>query len=319
MGRDALALAVHNLDLTEKDTVLLPAFLCREVLKPFWGRTQVEFFDLRPDMVIDPDTIEKRMQRNKIKVMLIINYFGFLQPYRKEIRDICDRNNVLLIEDCAHSLLTEGSGDTGDILIYSFRKIIPVPDGGGLIIKNSSKIDARYYPKLYSNVLSILIFVKSLFNFNNEKFSRAYLTSRSKNSIPVRVQSKNKTRVLSLSTLSYNGIGNARFPEIVEKRRSDYLKWQTLSRQTELFKPVFPELDADTCPMGFPIKIEKRNHFKSLLLEKGIFLKTFWNLPEAVGDENANSIKLAEETALLPIYPELTAKDFEAIKEVFGL
>ena len=318
MGRDALALAVYNLDLTEKDTVLLPAFLCREVLKPFWGRTQVEFFDLRSDMVIDPDTIEQRMQGSKIKAMVIINYFGFLQPYRKEIRNICDRNNVLLIEDCAHSLLTKGSGDTGGILIYSFRKIIPVPDGGGLIIKDK-KIVAQYYPKLYSNVLSILIFAKSLFNFNNEKLSRAYLTSRNKNSNPLQEQKKNKTRILPISSLSYNGIGNARLSEIVEKRRIDYLRWQSLSKKTDLFNPVFSDLDADTCPMGFPITIKNRNRYKSLLLEKGIFLKTFWNLPEAVGDENANSLKLAEETALLPIYPELTAKDFETIKEVFGL
>ena len=50
MGRDVLSLAISCLDLDSDDAVLLPAYLCREVVKPFLRKTQVKFYDLRPDM-----------------------------------------------------------------------------------------------------------------------------------------------------------------------------------------------------------------------------------------------------------------------------
>src|SRR2546428_517601 len=89
MGRDAFALAASLLDLGANDTVLLPAYLCREVLKPFLGRTRVEFYDLRSDLTVDPEEIRLKLGQARIKMMMIINYFGFLQPYRKEIKKIC--------------------------------------------------------------------------------------------------------------------------------------------------------------------------------------------------------------------------------------
>ena len=87
--------------------------------------------------------IGKFVLENKItrqtRAVLIIHYFGFPQPIHK-IREICNKKDVLLIEDCAHALFSshgeEAIGSEGDLAIFSLRKTLPLPEGGGLLINN---------------------------------------------------------------------------------------------------------------------------------------------------------------------------------------
>ncbi len=314
MGRDAFSLAVSSLNLGINDTVLLPAYLCREVLKPFLGKTRVLFYDLPPDLTVEPEEIASALEESKVTMMLLINYFGFLQPYRKEIKEICTDRGVLLMEDCAHSLLTEGSGETGDLSIYSFRKTLPLPDGGGLKMNRGEKtVAAKFYPRIYSNVLSFFAIVKSLLNVRSETLSRAGISSQKKNVLPDAASNNNNNRILPLSFFTYNGMGNASFPEIIEKRRADYQFWQELAERTNRFIPVFNNLPSGVCPLGFPVKVKDRDLLKLQLQKEGIFPEIHWHLPEAVGRKFVNSHKTSAQTLTLPIYPKLGRRERERI------
>jgi perosamine synthetase len=314
MGRDALSLAVSCLGLKPDDTVLLPAYLCREVLRPFLGKTRVMFYDIRPDLAADPATLRQIVTKNKVKVMMIINYFGFLQPHRKEIREICSESGVILIEDCAHSLLTEGSGDVGDISIYSFRKILPVPDGGGLKMNlNGNGPAPEFYPGLYSNILSLLIIAKSLLDVKADNLSRAGLADKKKNLSSAEPVNEKCGRVLPLSSFTRNGMGNMFFPEIVEKRRTDFTYWQDVARKTEKIVPVFTELPTGVCPLGFPVKVKDRDLLRTRLQKEGIFLKVHWNLPEEVGEEHVNSHAMAKQSITFPLHFEMGPREREGI------
>jgi perosamine synthetase len=314
MGRDAFSLAASSLGLNTEDTVLLPAYLCREVLKPFLGKTRVVFYDLPRDLAVDPDQIRLKLGKTKMKVVLIINYFGFLQPHRKEIKKLCADQGIILMEDCAHSLLTEGSGETGDVSIYSFRKLLPVPDGGGLKMSiGKKKVAPKFYPRTYSNFLSVLIILKSLFGIRAEMLSRAGLTSRGKTLFPNATAPARNRRILPLSSFTYNGVGNASFSEIIEKRRSDYHFWQEVAARTNLFLPVFSDLPEGVCPIGFPVRAKDRDQLRLRLQEMGGFPEIHWHLPEAVGREFNNSHELSAQTLTLPIYPRLGRIEREGI------
>ncbi len=315
MGRDALALAVSFLDLTPNDTVLLPAYLCREVLRPLSGKARVLFYDVKPDLTLDLQEIEQIVAKNRVKMMMIINYFGFLEPRRKQIRQICSDWGIVLMEDCAHSLLTEGSGEIGDICIYSFRKIIPVPDGGGLKINMVGKaLTPDFYPRAYSNVLSVLIMIKALLNVQSEKLSRAGYADRQKDPVQDPSEVKKNDRVLPLSSFTFNGLGNTSFAEIIGRRRDDYLYWQEVARSNSQIMPVFANLPPGVCPLGFPVTIKNRDLLRSRLQQDGVFLKVHWNLPEAVGGEYVNSRMLSTQMITFPVYPELGIKEREGIQ-----
>jgi perosamine synthetase len=317
MGRDALSLAVSLLDLGAGDKVLLPSYLCREVLKPFLGKTRVEFYDLRPDLTVDPEEIKLKLAKDRVKMMMVINYFGFLQPYRKDIKELCSDRGVILIEDCAHSLLTDGSGETGDLSIYSFRKNLPLPDGGGLKmnIKGKTVIPA-FYPRIYSNFLSVLIMLKLLLNVRVEIFSRAWLTSRRKKRGAIATSTKKNGRILPLSYFAYNGMGNISFSKIIENCRSDYQFWQELAERTNLFMPVFSGLPSGVCPLGFPAIVKDPNLLKLRLQKEGIYLQIHWRLPEAVGREFVNSHQLSAQTLTFPVNPKSGRKQLEMIQRL---
>jgi hypothetical protein len=319
MARDAFALAVTLLSLGREDAVLLPAYLCREVLKPFIGKTQVRFYDVKPDLTVDPAEIEKSIAANDVKAVVIINYFGFLQPYRAEIKRILSVRNIALIEDCAHSFLTKGSGETGDISIFSFRKLLPVPDGGGLKVASAqTAMTSDFHPRLYSNVLSALALLKSLLGVQSELLSRAGLSSQPVGDLSAGNSGEGSDRFLPLSSFARNGIGNCSFHEIIEKRRNDYLFWQGVSRRTSLFRPVFDAFDSGVCPMGCPVLSDRRDAFMERLLQLGITAKIHWRLPEDIESKFANSRELSAKMLTLPVYPELTWEDREKVSNALG-
>jgi perosamine synthetase len=319
MGRDALSLAASYLDLTANDTVLLPAYLCQEVLRPFEGKTRVEFYDVAPDLTVDPHEVREKLRTTKARMMIVINYFGVLQPYLREIKEICAESATLLLEDCAHSLLTQGSGETGDLSIYSFRKILPVPDGGGLKINIEGKpASPKFYPKVYSNSLSFLIMAKKFSKIRSEMFSRAGLASRTKNGSSNVAPSKTDDRVLPLSYFTRSRMAKMSFPEIFQKRRNDYQFWQEVAARSTSVVPVFASLPPGVCPLGFPVKVKDRDALKSRARKEGIYLSIYWRLPSAVGGEFRNSHKLATEVLTLPVYPELGRKDREVIVRILS-
>lgn len=316
MGRDAFRLAVSILGLKDKDVVLLPAYLCREVLKPFLGRCQVMFYEVQPDLSVDPEQIRCQLIKFPVKLVVLINYFGFLQPHRRSIHNICSQHGALLLEDCAHSLLTRGSGENGDLFVFSFRKHLPVPDGGGLAMKfeHPPRIP-RFAPKIYANLLSILGTFKSLLAARCNWLSRSSLASRTSGilSSPNPASDNSSPRILPMSSFARNGIANAGLSKIVEQRRVDYLFWEKQICKGDYGQPVFPNLPPEVCPLGFPVMIRNRDAVQSRLEKVKIFLKIHWHLPKSVGPEFTTSHSLSLKIVTLPVYPELEPQECEAI------
>lgn len=319
MGRDALALAISALQLTADDVVLLPAYFCGEVLRPFIGKTRVGFFDVRPDLAVDPDVIRKRLT-STVKAVLIINYFGFLQPYRREIKKVCSENGVVLIEDCAHSLLTTGAGETGDLSIYSFRKLLPVPDGGGLRVSpERTPVTPNYYPGIVSAALSLLVVARSLVDFKSDFLSRAWFVSKQTTTAPPSGTSVHRNgRTMPLSVFSANGIGHSSFPPIIQKRRDDYLFWQSVSRKLPGVTPAYESLPPEVCPFGYPAKVEKRDDLRTRLDALGIRVSVEWRLPPSVGSEFVNSRQLSTQMLTLPVHPGLGSRARQRVLESFS-
>jgi perosamine synthetase len=314
MGRDALTLAVSHLNVGPGDRVLLPVYTCQEVLKSFVSHMDVVFYDVRPDLTIDPDEIRRKLNGRRVKMMLITNYFGFLQPHRNELKAICEQHDIALIEDCAHSLLTQGSGETGDLSTYSFRKILPVPDGGGLRVNYEVKPPApQFYPRVYSDSLSVLAIVKSMLHVRTSMLSRARITSHTGKLLPDAASQKKNGRILPLSHLARKGMAELSFPEIIERRRDEFRFWWDISSKTESLVPVFNDLPPGVCPLGFPVRVKNRASLESYARRQGIPLSVHWRLDPALGSDCRTSHELSREILTLPLYPELGPKEREVL------
>ncbi len=134
LARHALVAALRAGEIGSADRVLLPEFICRDLLaalhavgaEPVWYPVGV---DLRPASV--PETWPQA------RAVIAIDYFGFPQPL-EAFRTYCRRTGALLIEDNAHGFLSRDEdgrwlGTRADAGLFSLRKTIAIADGAMLL------------------------------------------------------------------------------------------------------------------------------------------------------------------------------------------
>lgn len=102
------------------------------------------FADIDPETYnIDPVSIEKNIT-DKTKAIVAVDYTGQAVKI-KEIREICDKYNLIFIEDAAHSIGTKYDGKPigglADITTFSFHPVKTVTAGeGGAVLTNSDDL-----------------------------------------------------------------------------------------------------------------------------------------------------------------------------------
>ena len=142
-GRAALSVAVS---LTDADYVATNSFNCYVVEQAIkLAGAKPVFVDIKPGTYqFSLEQIEQAHQNQpKIGAVIVSNTFGLLFDI-KPLEDYCQRNNLYLIEDIAHSLGTKYAdgrevGTVGDLVMLSFGrdKQIDVVSGGALIVRKS--------------------------------------------------------------------------------------------------------------------------------------------------------------------------------------
>jgi dTDP-4-amino-4,6-dideoxygalactose transaminase len=159
-GLDALILSIRALDIPKESEIIVPSntyiATILSILQTGHKPVLVE-----PDIVtynLDPELIEAAITR-KTKAIMVVHLYG--KPCNMDpIIDICKRNNLYLIEDCAqaHGARYKGHkvGKFGDLAAFSYyptKNLGCLGDGGAVTTNNE-----QYYNK-----------VRILRNYGSEK------------------------------------------------------------------------------------------------------------------------------------------------------
>ncbi len=97
-------------DLQKGDGVLLQAFTCNALVNPIlWAELEPVYVDCnKVDFNIDVDDLKSKINL-KTKIVIVQHTFG-LPANMEAVRTLCAENNLVLIEDCAHSLGADYGG-----------------------------------------------------------------------------------------------------------------------------------------------------------------------------------------------------------------
>ncbi len=143
-GMMALFVALKAFNVGPGDQVIVPAFpRPTELAVCFTGATPV-FVDISKDnLCLDPELLEAAIT-SKTKAVIAIHSHNTMADIDK-IRDICTRNNIPWIEDCAHAhgfkWNNVGAGYHAPIGIFSMERSKPLTAGeGGIITTNDRKL-----------------------------------------------------------------------------------------------------------------------------------------------------------------------------------
>ncbi len=147
-GTDALTICAMLLDLEPLDEVIVPSYAYVTTASTFsQAGGKVVFADSGPhNPNIYPSSVETLITPNT-RAVLAVHYAG-IACEMKSLKAICKTHNLILIEDCAHSIgatLDEKPlGSFGQLAAFSFHETKTISCGeGGLLVVNDERFFER--------------------------------------------------------------------------------------------------------------------------------------------------------------------------------
>ena len=291
----------------------------------------IRYCPVRGDMTLDPDDVERYCRIHHPDLLYVIHYAGWAQNMPALV-DICRRRGMLLVEDCALSLLSDGYGQPlgsfGDWSVFCLYKTLPLPNGA-LLVQNGPRLESLERLKLrHAGSASVLgrtaeLFVQRIRGRANGVGAALQIVKRgmgrAAGALDVRRANVgdigfNLADVdLAMSGMSERLLARMDFDGIRRRRAGNY------RRLAETLAPeviqVFPELPGGVCPLFFPIIVPDKHAAAEALRARGVDALEFWNDScEPGGHEmSADARFLRRHVLELPIHQDLTERHIDHV------
>lgn len=321
-GRTGIKLALQAIAPQGCSTFLLPSYLCPSILIPFveMGLT-VHFFEVKSDLSVDLEAFRRLVKKESPTGILFVNYFGFPphEDVRRAFAEVKDR--CWVIEDCCHAFPGDIDGSPGGIghfVVTSFRKYLPLPDGG--IVINRSGLSLPVLPPSAEKFVSQRLLGKLLKGYflsepgAPEDMERAYLHLFSK----AEKEIDSSTPMQGMSVISERVLTHLDLRAAESRRRENFQYMQRAFEDSfyQIGTPLFPSLPDSVSPLSFPIVVrpELRNDIRRELMQRGVFCPIHWALPPSVSAEHfSDSNELSQSILGLPIDQRYTETELESV------
>ena len=147
-GTTALHTAMAAIGIGPGDEVIVPpiTFAASANCVVYCGGKPI-FADVRPDsLLLDPREVEAKIT-DRTKAVIAVDYAGQPCDY-DSLRMICDRYNLVLVADAAHSLGASykgrKTGSLADLTTFSFHPVKHITTGeGGMVLTGSEEFATK--------------------------------------------------------------------------------------------------------------------------------------------------------------------------------
>jgi perosamine synthetase len=333
-ARNAIYHVCRALGFGDGGTVLVPDYHnSNEVLAIRAAGATVRFYRIGRNLEPDLEQLTRLCQSGSPRALFVIHYFGWAQPM-KDLVSLCEERGMLLIEDCALSLLSETLGGPigsfGDYATFCLYKTLPVPNGG-VLVQNRQRLPALDRLRLAPSG-TMTVGGRALELVLERVRSNSYVTGQGafavKQAVGRMLRRLRVPRVpfgdigfdlssvdLAMSPLSMAILRRLDYESIRRRRRENFL---LLRERLEGHATLFPrELEPGMCPILFPILVRDKAAAARALQARGIAAQEFWNfgVPEAQGPEFADAQFLHDHILELPIHQDITPRQVEHMAE----
>lgn len=258
------------------------------------GATPVFCEVLPSNGLIDPSDIKNKLT-SKTKAILPVHLYG-IPVNLAEIKKICNKHKLLLIEDCAHAFGSEYHGmkigthaDFACFSLYPTKNLGALGDAG-MVISRSSEYADRIRKILY------------LFDYKNKTFHPQ----------AIHAQLDSLQAALLMVILKH-------WPEYQDQRKkiSDIYK----SHLSGIIRMALETANCNVSYYVFPVFTERREELLAYLRNKDIHLQIHYNynlhcLPQ-FGNHEIGTLPITEkhnrEVLSLPMHPSISIDDAKVI------
>lgn len=160
-GRSALNYALDSLKLKKNDEILYPEFSCDVLFQYSKKKTyNYKFYKTKDNFFLSLELLKKKITQ-KTKIIIVINFFGIKQNFKK-LYSLCKKNKILLFIDDCHTCynLNKSSDDDCHVKFFSPTKIFSQLNIGGILQINNKSIELRNRKIDSNNTTNFLITIK---------------------------------------------------------------------------------------------------------------------------------------------------------------
>jgi dTDP-4-amino-4,6-dideoxygalactose transaminase len=332
-ARNAMYHLFRALAFQDNETVLVPDYHSgNEVWAIRAAGASIRYYHITCDLQPDLDELA-RLSRSGARALLVIHYLGWPQPM-KELVSLCREHGMLLIEDCALSLLSETGGQPlgtfGDYAVFCLYKTLPIPNGG-LLVQNSKVLDSLARIEWRScgaastlgrSAELMLEWIRSRADgagqalFALKRTLGRTLTALGVARTPVGDIGFDRASVdVAMSGVCKMLLKQFDYDEIRRRRRDNFL---LLRQKLDSAATVLCEqLDEGVCPLFFPLLVPNKRSAAEALRRRGIETVEFWNYgdSEAAGDAFRDAQFLRNHVLELPIHQDVTPEQVDYMAE----
>lgn len=338
-ARNAIYNGLSALGVMPGENILVPSFHCTSLVEPIlkYG-AGVKFYNVGLDVRPDLADIEKKIDQ-KSRAILAIHYCGFPLPI-SSIKTLCRKHGLYFIEDCAHVLIgstTDGTvlGGSGDISVFSWRKFLPIHDGGQLVINNpeldfaiscdsggfllalkvaKDAFDKLIEPSSFRWCWPIALPSRLLHRWMDSNVAGGSALKVNNYDLEFDPASAN----LQMSNLSKRILRHTDIDQVIRKRRRNYDRINDAVRTMKGVAPLYPTLPGNICPWVFPLVVNQTKNLHLGLRARGIPATTWGGVihPSLPLDEFPSARFLYENLVFLPIHQDMEEQHFEVMTKI---
>ncbi len=332
-GRAAEYFLLKALNIGESDEVIIQAFTCVAVPNSIlWNRAKVVYCDIDDTLNLDPAKLEKLITK-KTKVVIVQHTFG-TPADTNQIKKICSKNKVLLVEDLAHGFGNPLLGNNGTAAFLSFGRDKTISGiWGGAVVTDDKTLgdrledlsnDLPQYKRawVFEQLLFILVvyFILQAYSFLGIG-KLAHKLFRQINLLPKVLDSSEKEG--HKQEIFYRGMPGA-LSELTIYQLSKLKKF--VEHRKQLAK-TYGDFNDNSSYLRYSIFVDDPSGLRSFAAKKNIFLGDWYdnviapkgvNL-EAVGYKMGSCVKAEEivkKIVNLPTNPNLNLLDAKKVNHL---
>lgn len=314
-GRGALTLVLKELLANGVRHVHLPAYLCESVLLPVRALGfEYSFYPLDLNLAAQPDPPAGAS-------VLVIHYFGWLNPIADSLRAQASAK-FYLIEDAVQALLSDWGAPPNDFrrVILSPRKFGPASLGGWANVSRQFQ-DEKQDNERQTGIGPII------WQLLAARLARGVYLREPEAAIDTRVEEfylkglqgveaflDQHPTCTELPQVALDQLAGIDWQGMSARRRANWRQMQEmLSGRVEVLMRDLPE---EVVPLGFIVRLEKRDEVRARLASERIFCPVHWPLPSEV--ERARfpaAAALADTCLTLPIDQRYSEDDVARVAE----
>jgi dTDP-4-amino-4,6-dideoxygalactose transaminase len=297
---------------------LLPAYLCDSVLQPLRrAGVPFDFYSVGADLRPRLDELERTVDAQSPAAVLVIDYFGFPPEEPDRLRAL--RNVCLVVEDCVQGSWLElpdaPGGGIGDVVFTSFRKYLPVPDGGIVTGVEPRSLPAASGASVRTRLLGQLLRGSAL---------AGQLDGADAEPVFLRLLEAGESTLddelplESTSAVSERLLASLDLAAAAERRRANFAALVAALEGVEAVTPLFRELRPGVSPLVLPVRVAggRRDALRQALIGRRIFCPVHWPLPLEIDRERfREEHELADEMLGLPLDQRYEPADMERLAE----